>query len=1534
MVRNSVKIKTVKNRPQMSETGSKLSETGSQCNMLKLRSIKDLQTVEEECEIVEIETIGGERKSGNRSKRQSESEYEQESVSKCRRLGDTVDTVSVTSLDPGVTSELSSVQVLGVDLLYRSPHTSNILFKTSPVLSLLAKCLPLAENSLNCVVEPKQGDQRHQKPAVHQDISKETFISWKALRSVLNSGLLDLAVRDLLLATRRTTDKVPTIAGDTIVFHDTEVKFKVRAGVVYLDVLSAFSVLGRLHDALHGNWISVDNKLAAKGISQKTAFKKRGSVSGRSYMTLQAFKVIADGNDMLTVEAEAVIKEVEQVLEKKNALCRELEQTVEMIIRTSCITPRESRKSRKEGNPRGAKLCHKYCANTACGQGYHIVRQCCNKNHTLQLGDVEVGYVKRNGQVFLEKCAAFGALGRMFVIRCSDFRKVDKIIMDAAEKEETTSSNSVSGGSVLKDAVECGFLYEQDDIENRNLRSHISLSAFINLVEYGFSDPIKTEDLQSSIKKIDFEAIGKNCEDVEEIIDLSDSDVEMVERIQIKCDESSSGLESEETTPVTPRKRIAVDTVTSDDEVLTVHDFEDFCELFGQKIPLKVSRDKAYIGKSAVLKILNFPSALQKGSKVVRKLLEENGVCLDEAFLYEGRQRGFISVQALKIILSSEILQKFVDRDLMLEELSNIEDRVSNTEENNLLVLKSSSDNLKYRRHEGSVYLDMAKLTKIANLFPSLEVSIMNNHNICKVLANRGIDVDTCFLRQGKSKNAYIDLHAAIVLIRSNPGHKNPQEEQENLVIDIISRLREKGAVLPRESVLHHGIHLYPDHPPVHYRSLDGHLYLHRKTCFEILQLESAILSNKKGYGAINSILTMCGLQLSACYLPTKNQKYSYISCLALIRLLESKDPLIVCLSNKDQFLMRLFGQIQTGALAEMGSVSSLEVGSHQLKVLCQGETLYLHRHTAYDLSGLYEARVESRILEDPNCLLEERGLVPGDCFIPEQDDRFGWISLHALSILLTIETEAGDGSVAWRDLLSAVAIQEPRLRARINMDKFRAELLSAVLAQYTRHLDGDINDSTHSTHSTPHSSQVDLTHSLETDQAETYLEVAPVCRDVRRPSYSDHVVPSNSCPASPTLSTCLHSPLPLSLSSPSSSSSPDSCNFESVHPSLTAARYHQMKTDILAAAGGVGGTIGGWEVLCADTVTRLKVRPGYGASRKVSFLRPDYAAILSYNLLISPNHASLCLNNSAIPANIIETMLQREEKEGTLSFLYQLISLRPCFGSFSPELVETVRQWDEETMLQEKVYIDTSFIGTSGSGRTYAGTVRTNDCTFIACDRVSDFCIQCKHLTTLTINRSLLFHGTGEKRDQPNKVSIGTKASQKSVWQLATTTADGCSFVCPQAQSFNTSLPHAFDGASQATAVVEHRAEIGNNLSVWVQLSGRPIARNFPDFQLNRQLGPLLDWVAGLRLCVGYPAHTLVTQATFLHQNRSRLRPDLQKLFGFLVVDTDFSYTESDGDDLVGTIRSRNCQTAAETGADICHQCRLLQEPIEFLNV
>lgn len=284
---------------------------------------------------------------------------------------------------------------------------------------------------------------------------------------------------------------------------------------------------------------------------------------------------------------------------------------------------------------------------------------------------------------------------------------------------------------------------------------------------------------------------------------------------------------------------------------------------------------------------------------------------------------------------------------------------------------------------------------------------------------------------------------------------------------------------------------------------------------------------------------------------------------------------------------------------------------------------------------------------------------------------RHHWISLPAACTLLVLEAERGDDSLAWRDLLSAVARQEPRLRHRLTLDSRRQELLERVVELYTTGL------------GVP-GPRVEVTSASETETEVTDSDTVEVARR-RQLSCSDHVVPSYSCPPSPALSSCLHSPQPLP-SPTGSCSSVDSWGAEGSQPSLTSSRYQQMKTDILAAAGGLGGSIGDWEVVRADTTTRLRVRPGYGASRKVSFLRPDYAAILAYSLTLAPGHVVLALNDCPIPADVMMPMLEREEREGTLSFLYQLISLRPCFGSFSPELVETVRQWDDDTVTKEQV--------------------------------------------------------------------------------------------------------------------------------------------------------------------------------------------------------------------------------------------------------
>eukprot|EP00090_Calanus_glacialis_P001061 TRINITY_DN10756_c0_g1_i1.p1 TRINITY_DN10756_c0_g1~~TRINITY_DN10756_c0_g1_i1.p1 ORF type:complete len:1638 (-),score=635.61 TRINITY_DN10756_c0_g1_i1:838-5751(-) len=1518
---------------------------------------------------------------------------------------------------PGTSStpKLSSVQVLGHDLYYRH-HGSMVLFKTSSVMDMLSKSLPLMNPSqLESVVDRSGG----QKALFFEDTWKRAFISWNALRVILNGGLLDLAIRDLLLSVRVVGDyesdnqenqvsRCNSIL-DSLVINKIEVKFKVRSCTVYLEVLSAFTSLDRLHEAMEGSWSKVDQLLASHGLSQKAAFKKRGAgKSGagglsRNYMTLQAYSIISQGHRAKD-RVESLVMMVDKLKEKEQSICKEIQQTVDMILRTSCIAPGEKSASLSPGEE--SQLGHKYCGNSLCGRGYHFVMRCCGKSHVLRLGGQEIGYVRKQGRIFLEKCAAFGALGRMYVIRCSDYRKTDKMLLEKGEGE----------------TVESNFLFEHDDANlGRNRRTHISLDAFITLVNAGFADPCKTDILVSCMEKVRREyqdSKRDSCEEME-IIDLSGSDVEEVDD-QTKrnnTEESSSGIDSEDFSPMTPRKIFKSAEHDSDGEL--DNDVGEFVQVLGTRIPTKTVDNKVFMEKTSILKLVESPSLLQKGYRVIDKLLEENNVCLDEAFLYEGRQRGFISSSALKIVLKSDLLQEFEQRAELLQEITKLEKNPDLLKESQILVLKSF-DNIRFRVVSGTVHLDSQKLLKLAGFSSSYVYQAPSKANLllCKILSDRGVNTQNCFFKHGKSKYAFISLPAAHTLLRSEIGPLKDGDRTRRLTEEIFDALKKQGIIKSVPDVLEKGIKVSEEFPIIKYKVEGGKLFLHRKTCFECLGLESAVLSSKKGYSAINNILLLGGLDLTSCYIATKQQKYSYISCLALVHLLQSRDPVMVCLRNKEQFLAGLLAALQAGALSVHGlqgegqAVLQLAGEGEDLDYKCQEGRMFLHRHSAYTLAGLYEQAdwTEQDIYEDPTGPLVERGVDPVTAFIADGGDRFAWLSLHSLFVLMGCGPGLGEGvgncyqTVAWRDLLSAVALQEPRLRNHIKMETFKTVLLEKVMDLYIQFIENDseagastsgnidlidsesgVDSGTDSVGLVAVEEIIEIldddntaekvTIAENVEQLKVEIEVsmpasdhplsptAPVpaisisdplpsltCHETLDPHLSlDQQVP-HSAPVSPMTHSTFHSPSTSAAPSPSTSCLPSpTCSLPdetwSTTPpqfsSLTPARYTKLQADILAAASGVGGHIGDWEVSESDQeVTRLSVRPGYGASRKGSFLHPDYAAILRYTLILAPGLCSLTINEHEINSTVLDIILDRGEKEGTLSFLYQLISLRPCFGSFSPELVETLsRSLDKQDKSKQlgQLYIDSNFIGTSSSGRTYAGTVRDKDCDFLAGDRVSDCCNHCKKLDKLTINRSVLGQeeeGEEVVEDNAEKAEVeGGKTSQKSVWQLATTSEDGCSFLCPQVQSFNTSLPHAFDGSSQATTIVNHRVEISNNLKVQVELCERSVSRSFPEFQKSRQLGPLLDWVAGLRLCVGYPNMQLVKQATFIIQNMDRLKPELRKLFKFLAVDDKFGYQSEKGDG-VGTIRAGSCLVAAEPGADICHQCRLLQEPIEFLAV
>ena len=859
----------------------------------------------------------------------------------------------------GSTTRLSSVQVLGHDLYYRH-YGSMVLFKTSTVMDMLSKSLPLLDSSNLENVVDKSGVG--QNALFLEDTWKRAFVSWNALRVILNGGLLDLAIRDLLLSARVQGDVDSVSQGeqvsrcnsiqDNLVINMIEVKFKVRGGIVYLEVLSAFTALDRLHEAMEGCWSKVDQLLASHGVSQKAAFKKRGAGRAgaggrlsRNYMTLHAFCIISQGHKARE-RVESLAMMVEQIKDKEQSICKEIQQTVDMILRTSCIAPGEKGASLSPVQEGESQLGHKYCANSLCGRGYHFVVRCCGKSHVLRLGGQEVGYVRKQGRIFLEKCAAFGALGKMYVIRCSDYRKTDKILLEMGEGE----------------AVETNFLFEHDDVNlGRNRRTHVSLDAFITLVQNGFADPCKYDTLVSGMEmaRTEYQDNSRDsCEEME-VIDLSGSDVEVDDKIKRNVEESSSGIESEEFSPMTPRRSFKDAELESDGDF--DNDVGEFVDILGTRIPTKTVDNKVFMEKTSILKLVESPSLFQKGHRTIEKLLEENKVCLDEAFLYEGRQRGFISSTALKIVLQSELLQEFEQRAELVQEISKLEKNCDLLKECHILVLKSF-DNIRYRLVGGTVHLDSLKLLKLAGFSSSYVYQAPSKANLllCKILSDRGVNTQHCFVKHGKSKYAFISLPAAHTLLRSEMGPLKDGERTRLLTEEIFDALRKQEIIKTVPNVVEKGIKVSEDFPTIRYKVKQGKLFLHRKSCFECLGLESAVLSSKKGYSAINSILVLGGLDLANCYIATKQQRYSYISCLALIHLLQSRDPLMVCLRNKEQFLAGLLAALQAGAVDALGlegglATLQLEGEGEGLEFQCQSGVMFLHRHSAYTMAGLYE---------------------------------------------------------------------------------------------------------------------------------------------------------------------------------------------------------------------------------------------------------------------------------------------------------------------------------------------------------------------------------------------------------------------------------------------------------------------------------------------------------------------------------------------------------------------------------------------------
>ena len=158
-----------------------------------------------------------------------------------------------------------------------------------------------------------------------------------------------------------------------------------------------------------------------------------------------------------------------------------------------------------------------------------------------------------------------------------------------------------------------------------------------------------------------------------DIIDLSSSSES---EGQVK--DSSSGIESEDFSPPVQRKpRLSSTIYDSDDDIEVSENVnnEDFVELLGVQIPIHIRNEMIYIEKAGLVKILGRSLGfLKNGIKGMEKVLTGEGVTLDEAFLHKGRgrQKLYLSLNALQILVSSEYSTDLEEKRNVLDELEKI----------------------------------------------------------------------------------------------------------------------------------------------------------------------------------------------------------------------------------------------------------------------------------------------------------------------------------------------------------------------------------------------------------------------------------------------------------------------------------------------------------------------------------------------------------------------------------------------------------------------------------------------------------------------------------------------------------------------------------------------------------------------------------------------------------------------------------------------------------------------------------------------
>ena len=946
--------------------------------------------------------------------------------------------------------------------------------------------------------------------------------------------------------------------------------------------------------------------------------------------------------------------------------------------------------------------------------------------------------------------------------------------------------------------------------------------------------------------------------------------------------------------------------------------------ILGTDYEIQVSRNTIFLDKVAIFQLFKVSKSYHKHSnstyRNIDRLLDRAKLSPDEAFLFEGRKRKFISIQALTILIEQDFLQLLEDNkkcgndsdDLdtkpVLEEDNQSTKCISPTQtflarlveieksssllENKQTLRLPSFNKIEFRPANQTLYLKTLHYMQAVGFStnyvyrdsPSKAYFVL-----ARLLKSRGLNLNACFLQHHKAKYGYISVYAAMVLFKTDFGPFKDKKRILRLKKELNNALTDQGFVdngkwvksrITKREVDKEGspgecsadssregttVEIIPENykyiqigPSKFKYRIKGEnkLFIHRKSCFEAIGIEQSILSctrgytSNRGFSGINNILKAARIDTDKCYLKGKQEQYAYISLEAVMVLLDSEDPLLVCLENKQDFADALLSTLQEGIaniLQDMEDETELFPINYKVEDVTdqtlierkipfkfERGKIFLRRDICYELSGILEKRQtdnkqkspidsnaestgihlessSSSIIkpksetENEAQIIADRGLDVSTSFCKDGEDDFAYVSINALLVQTSLDGEISKvtdwtnsskffGLGIWTDLIAAISHEAPKLKIHVKMIEFREQLLHTILMFFIKYLNKKEKEMRQLCldeikKETSLENQIDnIEGNDESKEIETELLPIKHIRHskndtIDRETIENNISFSNSIESATRIANLMDinadkmdendlrdGPIEATAMSAEEDMkiNPESILEMNMEDELGASLiptevFNLIRKEIQESCRtSEKNIIGDWLVeRCDEQEIMLVVNPGYGGSRKMSFIQPDVWAILRYQLIFSSSekpkvvenqlsevthHLRLFINEKQVPSDLVLPVLTKSIKKGVFNLLYNLLILRPCFGSFNPELVETFAQVGSNvgngmvgSMICENKTLDTNFIGSSQNGRTYAGTVRSTDCRILASARISDTCEACSHLHSVTINRSIL---------------------------------------------------------------------------------------------------------------------------------------------------------------------------------------------------